>query len=60
MSRFIDINMNVGNARMTYIMKRMEYMLGLIMESGLFNLCIFFWHWQVSMNFGHVWYSSNF
>ena len=25
MSRFININMNVGNARMTYIVKRREY-----------------------------------
>ena len=27
MSRFIDINMNVGNAKMTYIMKRMKYVI---------------------------------
>ena len=26
MSRFININMNVGNARMTYIVERMKYM----------------------------------
>jgi hypothetical protein len=25
MSRFININMNVGNTRMTYIVKRMKY-----------------------------------
>jgi hypothetical protein len=25
MSRFININMNVGNARMTYIVKRREH-----------------------------------
>jgi hypothetical protein len=35
MSRFININMNVRNVRMTYIVKRKEYLYKYIGETGI-------------------------
>mgnify|MGYP003701931539 CR=1 FL=1 len=33
MSRFININMNIGNGKMTYIVKRREYVVLICVES---------------------------
>ena len=36
LSRFININMNVGNARMTYIVKRRKYTILTLMDYYFF------------------------
>ena len=41
MSRFINININVGNAKMTYIVKRRKYIIFMLFVR-LENLQLFF------------------